>query len=342
MIRADTNRNITVIAARLLISDTACQAADQITQGFQSINVEDGSHVLNGNRQTLKTHAGINVLLNKIRVIAVSIIVELRKYDIPDLHEAVALAAHDILRSVSVLLSAVIVNLRAGTAGAGAMLPEIVRLAELVNMIGRNVHIIQPDIVSLFIVHIDRRIQTLRIQSDALGQKLPCPRNGFLLEIITEGEVAQHFKISAVAGCFAYVLQIAGADALLAGGNPFSRGNLLTGKPGLHRSHTGIDDQERCIIVRNQREAVQSEASLLFKECQKQLTQFIYASVLHYSVSFLHVIFSSLCRCRISRQNQKSNFSSNQFFSSAIGTRTCSMVSRSRIVTAWSFSESKS
>ncbi len=39
---------------------------------------------------------------------------------------------------------------------------------------------------------------------------------------------------------------------------------------------------------------------------------------------------------------QKSNLPSNQDSSSLIGTRTCSMLSRSRIVTDWSVSESKS
>ena len=47
--------------------------------------------------------------------------------------------------------------------------------------------------------------------------KAPC--NSFLLEVIAEGEVAQHLKIRAVAGLMADVFNVAGADALLAGGS---------------------------------------------------------------------------------------------------------------------------
>ena len=286
VIRADTDGDIRVIGARLLIFHTACQSADQIAEGLERIHVEDGSHILHRNRQTLQTHSGIDVLLDQIAVIAVAVIVELGKYDIPDLHEAVAFAAHDILRSVSVLLAAVIVNLGAGAAGAGAVLPEIVLLAELVDVIRRDMHVVQPDVVGLLVIHIHGRIQTVRVQTDALRQEFPCPRNRFLLEIIAEGEISQHFKIGAVTRRLSDILQIAGADALLARGHPSSRRDLLTGKPGLHRRHAGIDDQERCIVVRNQRKAVQSQTPLLFKEGEEQLTQFIDSSVLHSCISF--------------------------------------------------------
>ena len=52
------------------------------------------------------------------------------------------------------------------------------------------------------------------------------------------------------------------------------------------------------------------------------------------SGSFISTYSDALC--------QKSNLPSNQDSSSLIGTRTCSMLSRSRIVTDWSVSESKS
>ena len=41
-----------------------------------------------------------------------------------------------------------------------------------------------------------------------------------MLKIIAEGEVAQHFKESAVARGLAHALDIRGTDALLAGGDP--------------------------------------------------------------------------------------------------------------------------
>ena len=82
-----------------------------------------------------------------------------------------------------------------------------------------------------------------RLQSDPLraGQEFPRPGNGLLLEIVAEGEVAQHLKIGAVAVGMADVLNIAGADALLAGGDTVAGGLLLPGEPGLHGGHAGVD-----------------------------------------------------------------------------------------------------
>ena len=48
------------------------------------------------------------------------------------------------------------------------------------------------------------------------NSQLQC--DGLVLEVIAEGEVAQHLEEGAVAGGLADVLDIAGADALLAGG----------------------------------------------------------------------------------------------------------------------------
>ncbi len=181
-----------------------------------------------------------------------SIVIKLRKDDIPDFHEAIAFTAHDILRAVAVFLTAIVIDLGTGAAGTGAVLPEIVFLAELIDALCRDVHIIEPDIVGFLIIHIYRRIQTLRIQAYSFRQELPGPRNSFFLKIITEGEIAQHLEIGAVASCLSHVFQIAGANALLAGSHSPAGRNLLASKPGLHRCHTGIDNQKRCVIVGNQ------------------------------------------------------------------------------------------
>ena len=55
-----------------------------------------------------------------------------------------------------------------------------------------------------------------------------------MLEIVAEGEVAQHLKVGAVTGGFAHVVDIAGADALLTGAHPVAGRLLLALEPGLH------------------------------------------------------------------------------------------------------------
>ena len=240
----DTYRYVALLAARCLILDATGELADEITKILQRIDVEDGSYILNSDGETLETHTGIDVLLREVTVVSLTIIVKLREYDVPDFHVTVALAAHNVLRAVSVLLTTIIVDLGTWSARSGAVLPEVVFLAELVDVVLRDMHHILPDVIRLLIVYIDRRIQTVRIQADTLGQKLPCPWNRFLLEVITEREVSEHLKEGTVAGCLTNILQVTGTDALLAGGDSASRRNLLSCKPWLHRCHSGIDNEQ--------------------------------------------------------------------------------------------------
>ena len=206
MIGHDTYRYVALLAARCLILDATGELADEITKILQRIDVEDGSYILNSDGETLETHTGIDVLLREVTVVSLTIIVKLREYDVPDFHVTVALAAHNVLRAVSVLLTTIIVDLGTWSARSGAVLPEVVFLAELVDVVLRDMHHILPDVIRLLIVYIDRRIQTVRIQADTLGQKLPCPWNRFLLEVITEREVSEHLKEGTVAGCLTNIL----------------------------------------------------------------------------------------------------------------------------------------
>ena len=240
----DTYRYVALLAARCLILDATGELADEITKILQRIDVEDGSYILNGDGETLETHTGIDVLLREVTVVSLTIVIKLREYDVPDFHVTVALAAHDVLRAVSVLLTTIIVDLGTWSARSGAVLPEVVFLTELVDVVLRDMHHILPDVIRLLIVYINRRIQTVRIQADTLGQELPCPWNRFLLEVIAEREVSEHLKEGTVAGCLTNILQVTGTDALLAGGDSASRRNLLSCKPWLHRCHSGIDNEQ--------------------------------------------------------------------------------------------------
>ena len=202
------------------------------------------------------------------------------------------------------------------------MLPEVVFLAELVDALSRDVHVVEPDVIGFVIAFVNGRIESLGIEADPLGQKLPCPRNRFFLEIVAEREVSEHLEESAVTRCFAYIFKVACADALLAGGHTPPRRDLLA-------CEIGVDDQKALVIVGDQGETVHSQVSLALKELQEHFAKFVYAIVLH----FYRILQNT---------DQKSNLSANHASSSAIGTRTCSMLSLMRMVTDLSVSESKS
>ena len=150
------------------------------------------------------------------------------------------------------------------------MLPEIVRLAETENAVLGNADHLMPEVPRFVVILIDGGIEPIRIQADPLGrgQKLPGPGDGFLLEIIAEGEVAQHLEEGAVAGGDAHPLDIRRADALLAGGDAFAGRGDLAREVLLHRRHARVDQQQALVALGDQREAVQSQVALGFKEIE--------------------------------------------------------------------------
>src|SRR5699024_9763739 len=122
--------------------------------------------------------------------IVMSVIFELGKYVIPHFHVPVAVTAYCTgVLTAAVFLPAVIVDLGTRTARACAVLPEVIFFSKLVNALRCDADLVSPDGERLVILQIYGRIQTIRIQSHYLCEKLPGPGNGFLLKIIAEGEV---------------------------------------------------------------------------------------------------------------------------------------------------------
>ena len=80
------------------------------------------------------------------------------------------------------------------------MLPEVVLLAEAEDALGGDAHLLVPDVEGLVVVQIDGGVQPVRLQPHHLSQELPAPCDGLVLEVVAEGEVAQHLEVGAVAG----------------------------------------------------------------------------------------------------------------------------------------------
>ena len=79
-----------------------------------------------------------------------AVIVKLAEYVVPNLDIAVALAAYGTSGfSAAELLASVIVDLRAGAAGAGTVLPEVVLFSKAENTVCRNTDFLIPDLKSL-------------------------------------------------------------------------------------------------------------------------------------------------------------------------------------------------
>ena len=251
-----------VVILICLISLTA-KLADAVTNCAHRVNVEYGIHILHNNGKTLKTHTGIDVLICKLGIAALAVAVELGKYVVPYFHETVAVTSYLAIRlSAAVLQSAVIVNLGTGAAGTCAMLPEVITLSgngitvETRDLLGGNADFLRPDVKCLVILAVNGRIQTLGIHSDNLCQELPAPGNGFVLKVITEGEVTEHFKECKMSRGLADVIDIAGTHALLTRRNTLLGRNLQSGKVRLKRCHARVDQKKALVILRNKGKAV--------------------------------------------------------------------------------------
>ena len=118
------------------------------------------------------------------------------------------------------------------------MLPEVVLFSETEDTLRSDADLFVPDIESLIVILVDGGIETVRIQAYDLSQELPAPCDGFMFEIIAEGEVTQHLKEGAVTGSLTYVLNIARTDTFLTGGHSASRRDLSSCEVGFERSHS--------------------------------------------------------------------------------------------------------
>ena len=264
MVGDNTERN--VLFRILLVGDPG-NAADVLHNILHRIHLKQVVHALHHACQTLQPHAGVDVLVLHFCVVPLAVAVELAEYQIPYLNKPVTFAAHlTIGRTAALFRTPVKVDFRAGTAGTGAMLPEVILLAQSGHMIRRNADMLGPDVVSLIVLFVYGNVQLVHRQLQHLGEKLPCPLNGFGFEVIPKGEVPQHFKVGTVTGSLAHTFNIRGTNTLLTGGNTHIGRCRLPQEIFLQRCHAGIDQKETVVPLGDQGRTVHPGMPLTLKK----------------------------------------------------------------------------
>ena len=204
------------------------------------IGFKVGRFALQNGSKTFQTCAGINVFIGQRSVSAVVMLVILGKYQVPDFKESVAVAARFAVRfAAAAFFTHVDVDFAVRSARAAAGFPEVFFKAH--NAFIGHAHNIMPDFISFVVVRVNGYPKFIGRQFQLFGQKLPAPGDNFLFEIIAEGKIAQHFKISMVARSAAYIFNIAGAHAFLASGDTRRRRFHLAGKKRFKRRHACAD-----------------------------------------------------------------------------------------------------
>ena len=217
----------------------------QLDEVLHQITVIVSGLVLHDSGHSLQTHARIEVAVRQLRHGAVLLAVVLGKDEIPELKEAVAVAAGLAVGAAAAdLLAHVKVDLGARTAGAGgASSPEVVILAQARDVILGNAQG-APHVMGLVVLGKDGEVQAIERQLELLGDELKGPSAGLLLGDAAKGEVAEHLEEGQVAAVLANAIDVVGADALLAG----DRANLLHGLLALvillKLVHAGVGKQQ--------------------------------------------------------------------------------------------------
>ena len=152
----------------------------------------------------------------------------------------------------------VVEDFRAGAAGAGvAHLPEIVRAGDAQDLLVGQPGDLLPQVEGLVVVDIDGDQQLLGRQAVLLGDQLPGERDGALLEVVAEGEVAEHLEEGVVARGVADIVEVvvlaAGAHAFLRRGGAGVGALFQAGEDVLELHHAGIGEHQRRVVARHER-----------------------------------------------------------------------------------------
>ena len=207
--------------------------------------------------------------MRQLRHGAVLLAVILGKDEVPELQEAVAVAAGLAVGTTAAdLLAHVKVDLGAGTAGAsGASGPEVVVLAQAGDVVLGNAQR-TPHVVGLVVLGKDGKVQAVERQLELLGDELKGPGASLLLGDAAKGEVAKHLEERQMTAVLADAVDVVGADALLAGDRADLLHGLLALVVLLKLVHAGVGKQQRRIVRDEGRRRIELKTALL-KEVEK-------------------------------------------------------------------------
>ena len=195
----------------------------------QLVGLVDRARALQHPRQALEARAGVDVLRWQRLRRAVRPAVVGHEHEVPDLEE-VARVEVDLAvgqqRLAGDVVAEVVVQLGARPARAGLAGVPVVPLLGAVaqDPLGGDAAA-APQRVGLVVVDEDGDPQPLGVDAELLGEERPGPLDRVALEVVAEGEVAQHLEEREVRGV-ADLLDVGGAEALLHGGEA-ARGRLL-------------------------------------------------------------------------------------------------------------------
>ena len=254
-----------------------------------------GPVALHDRHDPVESQAGIDRGIGQQGPRAVGLLVELHEHQVPELLEAVspALVLRGAVRppagagAAPVEIQLAVVPARTGRTGR----PPV--LAQPRDAFAGDADPLHPEPLGLGVIGVDARPETVGVEAQHLGGELPRVVDRPLFEVVADRPVAEHLEERVVRRVAdrrdVVVFQSGTAKALLTGGEVASRRGALPGDPGLERHHSGHGEEERRIVVGNERKAREPVMPAFFKEAKKSLPDLRAEHVQKYS--------AASCRC---------------------------------------------
>src|SRR3989338_6473899 len=85
--------------------------------------------------------------------------------------------------------------------------------------------LLPPNLIRFVITFVYTYEDAVLRQFQALCDEFPSPLDGLLFEVVSKGEVSEHFKKRMVVWGFPHLIKVAGSKAFLGRGGPFQVGS---------------------------------------------------------------------------------------------------------------------
>ena len=221
------------------------------------VDVVVGMHALQDRGDALEAHARVDGGAGQGDALAAVHLLVLHEDEVPEFQEPVAILIRAAGRAALQGRALIVEDFRAGAAGAGlAHGPEIVRRGDADDAVVAEAGDLFPQIKGLVVRVIDGDEQAVLVEGEFLADQLPGQFNRLGLEIIAEGEVAEHLEESVMARGVADIVEVVvlapGAHAFL-GARRAGIGTFLdAGEDILELHHARIGEHQCGVIARDE------------------------------------------------------------------------------------------
>ncbi|CAB4603899.1 unannotated protein [freshwater metagenome] len=253
MLGEDAQRDVgTLPCPEARIGDALCG----FDQWREHVGFKNRIDTLQYTKDAFEAGAGIDVLFRQLGVVTIGVTRKLHEDEIPNFEESfVAAGSGPPIGAIGRTL--IDINLRTRTTRTGRpsrWAPPIVGIEEL-DAFGVYANFVAPNIGSFLIAQMAGDPEQFWIDTKEIGDHVPGHRDGFMFEVVTEREVAEHFEKRKMPGIAPDLFKIgilaASANTLLNCGGPTERWLLFAEEVGLERHHSS-DSEEKIRIVRNE------------------------------------------------------------------------------------------